>query len=252
MVDRKLVSRSVSPAARLEAQSVEDGTGCRVWTGGIKKHSGFGVCKVDGKEVSPHALAFKLSKGVDHIDGTLKHTCGNKLCVNPEHIVELRKGELDQAALKKLLSYDAATGVFVWLVGGGKTKVGAIAGSFSDGYVSVYVLGKPYKAHRLAWLYSTGSWPASDVDHINGDRSDNRIDNLRLVSKAQNRQNVRRAADGNSTNLLGVSKDSNSSSFRSRIQVDGKSVYLGSFKSAEEAHNAYVLAKRKYHSHGTL
>jgi hypothetical protein len=100
-------------------------------------------------------------------------------------------GSGDVSALHKrvheLLSYEPRFGYFFWKINRGSSKAGDVAGSVCpDGYRLIKVDGKSYKAHRLAWLMTHGEWPAEQIDHINGVRTDNRIVNLREASKKQN------------------------------------------------------------------
>src|SRR5690554_2331296 len=95
-----------------------------------------------------------------------------------------------------LLSYDPETGHFHWAVQRSRIKVGMRAGSITDeGYVAIKVMGRSYKAHRLAWLFHYGSPVPEFIDHINGDRSDNRIANLREANRTQNQANSRAKKD---------------------------------------------------------
>lgn len=150
-----------------------------------------------------------------------------------------------QAQLKKLLDYDADTGLFIWRVSSGNgTNAGDIAGTVEKtGYRRVRIEGKSYRAQRLAFLYMTGSIPRF-VDHKNGVKDDNRWFNLRSASHKQNSRN-RRIHKNNQTGLKGVSRNTDGS-FRSRIRVDGVLIYVGRFSTAEEAHAAYCEAGRKF------
>jgi hypothetical protein len=131
-------------------------------------------------------------------------------------------------------------------------KAGDVAGSrnTSTGYIDIFVHGRRYGAHRLAWFYVHGRWPEHEIDHINGERSHNAIDNLRDVPRAINRQNLRRPHRDNSTGFLGVRK--NGERFAALIQVDKSPKYLGTFDTPEEASQAYIAAKRKIHAGNTL
>jgi len=102
-------------------------------------------------------------------------------------------------------------------------------------------------ASRLAWFYVHGAWPDGQVDHINGDHTDNRLSNLRVLTNAQNAQNRSRARRNNSTGLLGVSYDKRDDRYRARIMVDGRMVSLGYHPTAHEAHAAYLEAKAALH-----
>lgn len=151
--------------------------------------------------------------------------------------------------VRNLFFYDQETGIFTWRVAKAqRVKVGDIAGSLNgDGYVLISIDNRKHKAHRLAWLYVSGAWPMRQIDHINGDRSDNRIFNLRDVTHQANSQNVRLARSSNrSTGLLGSTRHS-SGRFQARICVDGKRMTLGLFDTPQMAHEAYVKAKRELH-----
>jgi hypothetical protein len=148
-----------------------------------------------------------------------------------------------------LLTYDPETGDFWWRMKPykGRVKVGDLAGtSFTGGYWGVRINQVRYPAHRLAWFYMHGEWPNGDIDHINGDRLDNRIANLRDVSRSVNLQNQKRAKGHNRLGVLGVRKRGNR--FAARIN----DTHLGYFDSADQAHAAYLLAKRELHEGCTL
>jgi hypothetical protein len=160
---------------------------------------------------------------------------------------------IDLQEAHRRLAYEPATGVLTWRIDcAPRSRAGCVAGSVhGSGYIEVRVLGRVYKAHRLAWFMFHGEWPAGEVDHINGDPGDNRLANLRLTDRATNMQNQRRAhSRKNSTGLLGVSRRRDG--FLARIQVNKKSHDLGRFPTAEEAHEAYVQAKRRLHSTCTI
>lgn len=149
--------------------------------------------------------------------------------------------------VRRRLDYDAHTGLFRWAESGNGRVLGQRAGWIkSDGYIAIALNGRQYLAHRLAWLYVHGKWPAASIDHINGIRSDNRIFNLRDVPQSINNQNFRRARKHGLSGYLGASKAS-LRRWRAQIVVGGVKHYLGLFKSPEEAHVAYVTAKRRLH-----
>lgn len=153
---------------------------------------------------------------------------------------------LTQQELMKQLHYDAETGEFIRIAERKVKKTGAEL----TGYIRIQVNGKRHMAHRLVWLYIHGVWPLGCVDHINGNRSDNRIENLRDVSPSVNSQNYRNIRRDNTTGFMGVSI--NGSGFQAVIRVNGKRYGLGTYKTAEQAHRVYVEAKRKMHVGGTL
>lgn len=169
---------------------------------------------------------------------------------------------LDQAMLRLLLNYDPETGSFTRIASFSRTgrlvpdmgssKAGDHVGSRSAaGYLTTRIRGKSYYLHRLAWLYVHGEWPEV-IDHINGDPGDNRIANLRDVSKAANAQNLHRASSASTTGIIGAGQATREGKFRATIKLDGRQRHLGYFATAEEAGAAYVAAKRSLHPHGTL
>ena len=109
-----------------------------------------------------------------------------------------------------------------------------------------------YLGYRLAWLYVHGKLPDGDIDHINGKPSDDRIKNLRDVSRSVNLQNQRAARSNNSSGLLGVFFQKTMNKWTSKIQLDWKTKSLGYFDTAEEAHAAYLKAKRELHEGCTI
>jgi hypothetical protein len=159
---------------------------------------------------------------------------------------------LTQARLRELLSYNSENGNFTWLASTSKRiKINDIAGCLSpNNYILIRIDRKLYKAHRLVWFYVYGVWPANHIDHIDGNRSNNRICNLRDVDNAINSQNQKRARSDNKCGLLGVMK--NGSGFQAQIKVNGSSQYLGTFQTPEDAHEAYLSAKREHHKGCTI
>jgi hypothetical protein len=146
-----------------------------------------------------------------------------------------------------LLNYDPQTGLFTHKVSGHKRKAGAVTGRLdTKGYVRVRLLGYEFKAHRLAWLLTYGTWPAAEIDHINGCPSDNRIMNLRDVSVAENGWNRIKAMRNNKTGILGVCEMSGK--FVAQIGVGGRRVRLGAYDTVEEAASAYNAAKAIHHT----
>jgi hypothetical protein len=148
---------------------------------------------------------------------------------------------------RSVLSYCPETGILTWRERVSKAvKQGDIAGNFSAKYVTIGYRGKIYKAHRLAWLLTHGEWPDGLIDHINGDKHDNRLHNLRVVDAAGNSQNVRKPNRRNKSGFIGVIFFQKK--WRASITVDRKTRWLGDFATPEEAHEAYLTAKRKHHS----
>tara|TARA_R110000787_G_scaffold105430_1_gene212847 strand:- start:31 stop:522 length:492 start_codon:yes stop_codon:yes gene_type:complete len=162
---------------------------------------------------------------------------------------------LTQERLKELFHYDPYTGVFTRLVRISRnTKVGDIAGRLrnSKGYHYIRLDGKFYYTHRLAWLYMIGEFPSGQIDHINGNKDDNRFTNLRDVSQSTNMQNLRKPRSGNTSGFLGVSWNQQSCNWRAQIRICGKKKYLGGFPTAELAYEAYLTAKRLHHNGCTI
>lgn len=158
------------------------------------------------------------------------------------------------AEAARLLQYTAETGELKWLCQPGRrVKAGDVAGyDDGSGYRAVRVLGRIHRAHRLAWLLHYGEWPTGMIDHINGDKSDNRIANLHVVTNSANMENQRRARSDNQSGLLGVRRSRHEGRWLARIKANGVSMALGYFSSREAAHAAYIEAKRKLHLNGRL
>ncbi len=164
------------------------------------------------------------------------------------------RNSVTQAMLKETLHYDEITGIFTWIVSSAhRIAIGDIAGFVDNrGYIIIGILNKKYFAHRLAWLYVNGSWPEKLLDHKNGIKSDNRIDNLRDVSQAMNIQNLRKPPKHNKSGYIGASWDKQRGLWQARIDVNGKLLSLGRFKDPKDAHDAYIAAKRKFHPGCTI
>jgi len=157
--------------------------------------------------------------------------------------------------LQNVLNYNPTTGIFTWKIKTcRKVVVGAIAGYRNpDGYKIIRVEGVRYRDSRLAWFYMTSQWPTGTIDHIDGNPCNNTFQNLRDVSTAGNNQNQRRAHSRNKTGgFLGVSKQKHSRRWRARICTNGVQKILGWFDTPEEAHQAYVAAKRLHHATCTI
>lgn len=155
---------------------------------------------------------------------------------------------MDIDLLKMLLDYDPYTGEIRWKISRSNVaKVGAIAGGISPstGYIRLAVNKKSLSGHRVAWALYYGEWPKGVIDHVNHVRTDNRISNLRDVTKQVNCIN-RKAAQSNKNGLpLGVFLDKRRNTFYSQIYVDGKSKYLGTFHTPEKASEAYLVERNR-------
>ena len=138
-----------------------------------------------------------------------------------------------------MLHYNEETGIFTWIESNRASVNGTIAGSVTTGgYITIYVNGKTYPAHRLAWFYVTRLWPKEYIDHIDHDPENNRWINLREANKSQNGSNTLKINKG-------VRRRS-SGRWEARIRVDKKEIYIGSFASEERARVAFAEACNKY------
>lgn len=151
---------------------------------------------------------------------------------------------LTQKQLKELLSYDAASGVFTWVVQRGRKKAGEVAGVKDHyGYVVIRIDKRLYKAHRLAWLYTYGDWPVNGLDHINRDPADNRIANLRDVTHSTNMHNAKVRYNSKS-GAAGVRWRADRCCWAVSIKIGYRHYNLGSFKSLDRAVDARRAAEQ--------
>lgn len=148
-----------------------------------------------------------------------------------------------------VLDYEPDSGSFIWKsMTSLRCVIGAEAGSLDkDGYRRVRLFNKRYQAHRLIWLWMTGSWPVGVIDHIDGNPSNNSWSNLRDVSTQCNQLNQKPSNRRTISGLIGANYDKYANKYLSRIHINGVTYHLGSFDTAEEAHRAYIEAKPKHH-----
>jgi hypothetical protein len=157
---------------------------------------------------------------------------------------------MEHSYLTSVLSYNPQTGVFAWSCARPKIQVGAEAGYVkkNKGYRYIEVDGKAYSAHRLAWFYVTGSMPQLQIDHINGNKSDNRFENLREATHGQNRANSK---SSNKCGVKGVRRlpwmKEENRCWMAQIRHKKRNIYLGCFHTKEEAHQAYCDAAKRLH-----
>lgn len=157
--------------------------------------------------------------------------------------------------LRELVSYDPDTGIFTRIAACrpqsrcyinqpvGVVKKGGIGNG--GGYLIISVDGAGYRAHRLAWLYMTGSWPDRDIDHRDGDRLNNKWSNLRAASRSENIHNIAMRPQ-NTSGRKGATWDASRQKWMSQITVNGKHIHLGRFDTKEEAGDAYDRAAEQY------
>lgn len=156
---------------------------------------------------------------------------------------------LTQELLKEYFIYDEITGILIrkkteWR---NSKKIGKPCGTLKNGYLVVGFFGKTERLHRLIWLYVYGQLPKNQIDHINGNRADNRISNLRDVTNAENCQNFKKKIT-NTSGYTGVWLVKKSLNWRAEIWVNYKKISLGTYKTKEMARDAYIKAKKSYHT----
>jgi len=153
---------------------------------------------------------------------------------------------LTHKKLLETLQYSPDTGEFIWLKNTGlKDLVGKKAGATNSlGYINMSIFGKKYSGHRLAWFYCFQEWPEFNIDHIDGNRSNNKLDNLRDVSQSLNIVNSRLPLP--KSGFKGVRSSGNK--WRAYAEKEGKYVHLGVFTTAEEASLTYQnYTEKRYH-----
>jgi len=157
--------------------------------------------------------------------------------------------DLTRERVFELLSYDSKKGILTWLCSRGGVKKGSLAGQLHidkrNKYTRIKVDGKKYFAHRLIWLLVKGDWPDGQIDHIDGDGLNNRIENLRDVCQSENLKNSR-AHLNNTSGETGVFWSKRWKKWRAQIRADGRANHLGYFQSVKEAADAYKNAKVYY------
>lgn len=156
--------------------------------------------------------------------------------------------DLTAETLRELLDYDPKTGMLAWRVArSGTNGIGSIAGCVNEnGYRRICIHGRRFLAHRLAWLYVHGVWPANEIDHINGVRRDNRLANLREATRSENKRNEG-ANTRNTSGFKGVCWNKRERKWTAEIVVNGKRSFLGLFSTPKAAHVAYCAAAKRLH-----
>lgn len=154
------------------------------------------------------------------------------------HYKQRMSVEITAERLRYLLHYDPETGVFRWRVSTShRMPVGSVAGANSHGYTTIGIDGRRYVASNLAWLYVTGDWPITGIDHRDQDKSNNRWGNLRLADQSQNNANSKTRRDSTS-GVRGVSWDKEKGKWEAHVGWKGRKHHVGYFDSIEEASKA--------------
>ena len=159
---------------------------------------------------------------------------------------------LTQERALQAFDYNPVTGKLFWKVfTSRRVKVGQEAGSLNTsgaakGYISVRIDTKLYLAHRVIWLMVHGEWPEQDTDHLDLNRSNNKLSNLRTASRAQNMWN-RPKLSGNTSGVKGVFRSKTTGNFIASTRCNGKKIHIGVYKTIEEAHKAWIAAVTTYH-----
>lgn len=156
---------------------------------------------------------------------------------------------LTQNELKELLHYCQDTGILTWIrTISARARAGQIAGwQDSDGYKKIGIKGLKYKSHRLAWLFMTGRWPLGQIDHIDRNKANNKWVNLREATASQNQMNKDKCKNNNS-GFKGVKLTKATGKWQATVQVNYKSIYLGTFETAELASKAYDKSANGLHN----
>lgn len=211
---------------------------------GALSNDGYMVAGINGGHQLVHRLIWVWVHGawpqkqIEHINGDrTDNRIANLRLRNPS-----QRKELTPERLKEALQYERETGLFRWCSTTRATKAGEVAGSIRVlGYRSIMIDGISYYAHRLAWFLEHGEWPKHHVDHINGDRADNRIENLRDVTVSQNSHNTSKLGPRNTTGFRGVAKYRDK--FIAQMNIDGFAEAISMHDTPEEAAEAY---KKRY------
>lgn len=215
--------------------------------------------KINGVGYSAAKLAWLYvtgalpTKEIFTLDGTTSLVFDNLF-----EIGSLDETPVTKELLHKYFVYDTLTGNLIYKLRATKlSKIGEPAGTVSGklpdaGYIIIDLFGKRYQAHRLVWMFHHGSFPDKQIDHINHNRTDNRLENLRLATNHTNMKNKSLYVT-NTSGYSGVSKHGDN--WKSRIGVEGTKVLLGVFKTFEEAVAARKAAEKllQYHkNHGII
>lgn len=163
-----------------------------------------------------------------------------KIAKNRKHPVNLTADKL-----RELMLYDPENGTFKWKAKRNGVRRYTIPGRLSaNGYWRIRVNHENHLSHRLAWLYMTGQWPKYWIDHIDGNKLNNKFSNLRECTPSQNHQN-KKTMSNNKTALKGSWFDKANKKYKAAISINGIQITIGYFNTVEEAHNAYCKAAKE-------
>ena len=169
-------------------------------------------------------------------------------------MTDLRKSKkLTQRYLRKRLNYNPDTGVFIWKSSSKMTKywntryANKTAGCLTpNGYIIICIDRNDYLAHRLAFLWVKNLWPKYQIDHIDGNPSNNKWSNLRQATSSQNQFNCK-LYENNKTGFKGVHLDTRSKTYHAQISAYGKRIRIGGFATPNEAHLTLVQIRKNLH-----
>lgn len=151
--------------------------------------------------------------------------------------------------INEYLIYDALTGNLYQRKKRPKIQVGALAGGITKkGYRYIQLNGKKYPSHHIVWFLETGNFPQKQIDHIDGNKLNNNFLNLRQVTNKQNTEN-RGKQKNNKTGYKGVSFNNRLQKYVAQIQHNYKPIYIGVYKTANEAHLAYEAKAKELFTH---
>jgi hypothetical protein len=161
----------------------------------------------------------------------------------------MSESDLTLSFVLEMLEYDSATGLLLQKKARPKIKVGSIAGAVTPfGYRYIQLKGRKYAAHRLVWFIENGHFPPHDIDHIDGNKLNNQITNLRAATRKQNCEN-KGAQRNNKLGLRGVSYNTRLKKYIAQIQHNGTNHHLGVFLDPHAAHKAYLEAANSLFTH---
>jgi hypothetical protein len=218
---------------------------------------GYVMLPVDGFRYNAGSLAWLYTTGewpkrLKYINGIKTDNRMSNLRVNSvdkKEVERLKSIKISYERLKELLHYDPSTGWFTWLIDSSMTKKGERAGGHhSLGYRQIGIDYQKYLEHHLVVFYMTGEWPKFEIDHINHIRDDNRLCNIRDISRSANGHN-KGLHTCNTSGYTGVSRHGNA--WRSYISVNGKMFYLGRFGTLAEARVSRILEEIKRFGYST-